>query len=1270
MEIEDERRKKEIEKNLSEWKKSPVSLLFFRSIRRLVISNTDISWSSIARGPVGNSEWMALKEDGKEYLLVRSDEEAFPQDALNEISQERLLGDQSDVAFPPSNVELVLGAKGRLFVVLPTGVETQLPFAVNAPFIQDPARLKIKDPDTSPTNRWLLARVGTLAAKVMCEWLNCSDLSEMERAEAYRFLPRLSQDDNSLESACTSFVVAAFEKEINGKPLLLTTDGVLKHKSEALKYPDELHQVWETDDIVKTFDPDLQRPPISTHIKPENRVKLGLWGALIELDSRSIIEILCRHSPPKPDTWQKLMILWAYLAPDLTRFQLSRERRAVKIVPVRGKGTLFNADQVVRLGEKRLVQSDDDWEFLSRYLLVLNQNWPPYIVEQRRLAHSGDSSISGDTAEHTHNLLISLGLINSSDLSLVIEQVAEKFFGEDVVRTREAVQLTQIAAKLGVGLGEAFRLISFDNELRKGPLLLDSDGLIDELFSKEWTGANLLHPDYTAHFGSCTPQEWSMWVSTGRSKISGFPYLQNTPLNIDGRRQLELELAQRDFSGELHYKYKTDTFSLDDWDFPNWMWDRWQAISLDNPDVWYRIIKRILQQPKNFWEHGRSARVSHIASTGTRSPISNAPITPSWIQKFRQLHCLKDTTGVLHLPGDLMRRTPETESLLDVEPFVEGYLDVEVNRPLLDLLGVRSSPTSSAGILDRLRALSFTDTPPMRELEKWYSRLDHLIDSISTSEQNVLRTALRTEELVYSAEGVWTTSGEVFLDPDEEDVPGAALIHHTFKHFALWRKVGVAERPNADLAIEWLRSLPSGEVLSQTDQRRVEALLPKHAMRIWVECSHWLNLAGQWAPIESLKYATSMQSLVKWKHLHEVVKEKTALFRGLGGELVASAPFTHLLHLAAVIENRLYEASAKGMRAYQPDWLRELGKGLQRIRYEDEAETMRVRELGAKLSNTSWATVSGLQVIPYINNTPAGLPTRVDAAWLDRTLYVEDRPLARLARDVSTELGKAFRREDLIDAVKLCFDRPEAFVKEYMETNFELAPEALLIAPEHIKERAEKDIPTTKPPSKELTEVESGPVNTEVENPTDDEVIPPPDSGSIINDEEAYADDDMYQPDGNAGQLDVAAAEDKDLSAFEPDRVESPRGHKVPLIERFAASQGFSPRGENRYVRDDGSSIVKSDLPGIPWEFRGRDGAILRYYSLKEHCLEKSPLQIDASLWSLLNEFPNLYSLLLIDRAGEPVEVPGTRLQELSSARELKIHPASYRLTLAADEGC
>jgi hypothetical protein len=70
--------------------------------------------------------------------------------------------------------------EGRLFVILPTGVTTDLPFACNAPFVQDPARLKIMDPDISPTNRWLLSRAGKLAAQAIIGWVSNNKL-DLER---------------------------------------------------------------------------------------------------------------------------------------------------------------------------------------------------------------------------------------------------------------------------------------------------------------------------------------------------------------------------------------------------------------------------------------------------------------------------------------------------------------------------------------------------------------------------------------------------------------------------------------------------------------------------------------------------------------------------------------------------------------------------------------------------------------------------------------------------------------------------------------------------------------------------------------------------------------------------------------------------------------------------------------------------------------------------------------------------------------------------------
>ena len=54
------------------------------------------------------------------------------------------------------------------------------------------------------------------------------------------------------------------------------------------------------------------------------------------------------------------------------------------------------------------------------------------------------------------------------------------------------------------------------------------------------------------------------------------------------------------------------------------------------------------------------------------------------------------------------------------------------------------------------------------------------------------------------------------------------------------------------------------------------------------------------------------------------------------------------------------------------------------------------------------------------------------------------RAAARLARVVSQELGRTFRRQDIADAIKLCFDRTPDFVTDYMEENFNLVPRTVV----------------------------------------------------------------------------------------------------------------------------------------------------------------------------------------------------------------------------------
>ena len=224
----------ELIKNLRDWGDSPASLLFFNNIRCLRLQDQEIRWESQGAGPIEGSEWMSVSNTpAHKYLIIRSSEEAFPEEAFNEIRNERMTPDDG-TSFPPCRVEIVLGMEGRLFVVLPTGVLTQLPFACNAPFIQDPARMKIKDPVLSPTNGWLLKRAGELAADAMLAWVGKKALDAEDRVRAYGLLPDVDREDNSIEGSCGALVAESFEATITGERFLITETNSLESSGNCL----------------------------------------------------------------------------------------------------------------------------------------------------------------------------------------------------------------------------------------------------------------------------------------------------------------------------------------------------------------------------------------------------------------------------------------------------------------------------------------------------------------------------------------------------------------------------------------------------------------------------------------------------------------------------------------------------------------------------------------------------------------------------------------------------------------------------------------------------------------------------------------------------------------------------------------------------------------------------------------------------------------------------------------------------------------------------
>ena len=274
--IQNERIQQELGKNLQEWGESPASLLFFNNIRSLRIHEQEIRWESQGPGPVEGSKSMSVSTaPGKQYLVIRSAEEEFPDDALQEIKDERM-APEDDTTFPPCRIEIVLGLEGRLFVVLPTGVMTQLPFACNAPFIQDPARMKIKDPALSPTNGWLLRRAGELAADAMSAWVSQGSLAMEERCQAYELLPNVDRKDNSIEGSCGTIVEEQFETRIKETKFLLTEARTLEPSGQCLSVPRELLDVWSAEQITEAFSRG-RLPILSRFVHERDREKLINW---------------------------------------------------------------------------------------------------------------------------------------------------------------------------------------------------------------------------------------------------------------------------------------------------------------------------------------------------------------------------------------------------------------------------------------------------------------------------------------------------------------------------------------------------------------------------------------------------------------------------------------------------------------------------------------------------------------------------------------------------------------------------------------------------------------------------------------------------------------------------------------------------------------------------------------------------------------------------------------------------------------------------------
>jgi hypothetical protein len=592
---------------------------------------------------------------------------------------------------------------------------------------------------------------------------------------------------------------------------------------------------------------------------------------------------------------------------------------------------------------------------------------------------------------------------------------------------------------------------------------------------------------------------------------------------------------------------------------------------------------------------------------------------------------------------------------------VRAELDTEATRLLLDMLGVRNTPTGPDRLLDRLRSLSTVEIPPIYEVEKWCRRLDQILSRCSTEEFQEIQGAFKKEKIILTAETEWVFATEVFLNADEEDAPGAAVIHPTIRDLSIWRKIGVADRPTAELSLKWLSSIQSYKKLSKDELRRVRGLLPRYAKRIWLECGHWLNLDGDWVPTKDLSYKLTMNTLIPWTNLFNPIKQKIADLQKLTIEICAQSPFSDLPTLAEVIENRFDHKVFASEKTLEKPWLKKLGSALVRVELENEIENNYIRELGYRLAHTMWQIVAILESTPYIEGIPSGTPRNIDVLWNDKTLYVKNGSIAKMAKAIAQELGRSFGRTDIADAIKLCFERDPSFVTEYMEENFKLLP------PEKIESKGQAEFLANRT-NNSATKSKDSVIEGAEASGTKPTIDLNSENLSNIQEVDTLGVVDGILLDDQNSELDSEEDYSAEEDASRRRKTIQRSQKKIQLIERYANANGFTKDNtEDRYYRKDGSWIERASGNIFPWERYSASGQLLQCFWVKDHCIEREPLQLEAGVWNLCVNEPEKYTLILTSMDGTPIEYSGKRICDLKNSGRLSLFPASYRLVYDPD---
>lgn len=1204
--------------DVERWQSSPASLLFFRNIHRMDLDGHVVTRRPTGDGPVpGSCVYQLQWEDGGEVTCISIASEALPlpNDCLKEI--EHLRRTEGALTDATVRIELVTGLPDaqRLFSVLPTEVVWPLRFSANAPFVLTPDRRRLTDPSQSPTNKWLLTQIGTLARRATSAWLSDSRQTIKDRVRGYTLLPEGEGASLQIGESCAHDVRLAYLQDhadsANG--LLLCEDGSVAKDLQTTVLPTQLQSVWDPEVTQRLFD--LQGFPLSRDIPSDVVRRLEkLWLISPKPEEDFYHDIARKNSLPKPMAWEGLASLWGFvrrlteqkLGRNAWRYDAKDHLCSLAIAPLSGVDDLLPLQDTVRAPRRPDAVSESEWDDLLKMTDTIDQDWLDWIV------HNSEDGTGQRQRQalSAMEVLRKTGHESATPVQRVLDGISERLFSS-APDFMSAKRLSHLLARVDCKTPANWCWFTRDGAISPPTAkILDGISEYDALLPQDFMGRSL-DPRYFENAGP----EWFSWVKSDKSGLLQFVLPEEEIVQIGRGREGAQEWATKRKGGKIQAKLKS-AFLAKDYNFPEGLWRHWHRLLQNDPGQCLDLMRAILSSGSAIQECARG----YVFQRGTTRSHCLTDTESAWIGAIRREALVPDEHRRPRLPGDLLRRTSDTHWLAGIEPFVHPDIDLEGNRWFLDLIGVRTQGEDVSGVVERVMALMESADPILEErliapMRRLFAALDILLSNSTSDQLENARNVFRAKRLIVDGERIARASNEVYIsNPQGLPVP---VVHPALDMTLLWERIGIAREPSDDDLVAWLTTLVPDERVSE--RGRVRNLISRMPERVVADVVHWLDMDGCWRRWSDFEFVTRRSS-AEWQRLFASAKATVADFSLIPAEVAESETFGDLPCLEDVASEvpvgRIEDAQPTGRMDHQL-----LGRLIGEFAAKDPGANGELMAFSRGLAVAHVMHVGDLSSAIFVEGEQISEPGHVAAVWHSGNILLQpesqphqDLEIGRLLeREIRRAGGGVADSEKLIKVVQLCVGRSGDYAHALFRSELGVHDAS---EPDELPAESESQFS----PDVEIEHATTGAGATQV----------------------------SPLPTTETDRTDGSVANDR------------PSPSRLPVADRLAAVLGFSLT-EGQYVDSTGRVLGRAREDSLRWSVTD-GGRIVQRIAVAEGSLSGS-VSLSYEAWQALRGKTDcLLVCLTPDGRGEVFQ--GSRLDQLATEGALLVATSEYRLNL------